>query len=305
MAFHVGYMGFCRLTPTTGGTGTVLKITGSSLNPVQAINAPELVQGEYNKKAWNYGPIETGGNVTGPLGEATAANLTDYAWYRDNDYGDIMANQIDVEIYYYKASTNNSGRKFNGCQINSYALSVTAGDVATFTADFFGKDVQIVANTEALSDPTLVACERLITWDQCSIEADAIASITDFDDQIQGWSITINNNLKRIYRVGQADLFPVEILAGIRDITGSLTVYADTGNAALLDKLGVQPYAGANQWSDYAVGGTWSMIFKISTLISLDLLCTFARTEANAMTDTMTYTVNFTGLCNDYQTTPT
>src|ERR1035437_8490434 len=98
MAFHVGYMGYAKVGDT------VIKITGSSLNPVQAINSPDLVQGEYNKRAWNFGPIETAGNITGPCGELTTINLCNDAWDRDNTVGDKMANVVDVEIYFYKSS---------------------------------------------------------------------------------------------------------------------------------------------------------------------------------------------------------
>ena len=59
MAIHAGYMGWADIG------GTKLKITGGSLNPVQALEAPELVQGDFNRKGVNYGKIETGGNVTG------------------------------------------------------------------------------------------------------------------------------------------------------------------------------------------------------------------------------------------------
>jgi hypothetical protein len=299
MAFHVGYMGYAKVG------STIIKITGSSLNPAQAINAPELVQGEYNKRAWNFGPIETGGNITGPCGDLTTVTLASDAWDRDNTVGDKMANTVDVEIYFYKA-TGNSGRKFAGCNINSYALSVTAGDVATFTADFFGTAVTPVTSA-ALTSPTLVACEKLITWDKCGITA-AITGITDFENQIQGWSLNINNNLKRIYNVGQKStdvaidgkLFPVEILAGIRDVTGSITLYADTGNNALLTKLANSPWFGADAFDDYNTSTSTTFTFTVGTAISIPLKCTFARAEMNAMTDTMTYTLNFTGLCNDY-----
>jgi hypothetical protein len=302
MAFHVGYMGYCKITPS-GGSATTIRITGSSLNPVQAINAPDLVQGEFNKRAWNYGPIETGGNISGPLGELSSVALAEDAWNRDKTGpGDRLENEVDVEIYFYKA-TGNSGRKFAGCQINSYALSVTAGDVATFTADFFGKQVTAIG----ASTFNATACEKLITWDMCEADCSAITGVTNLTNQIQGWSLTINNNLKRILRVGQTDLFPVDILAGIRDVTGSLTVYADDDNNALLTKLTTPPYFGADKFGDYAANAPVAITFNIgdpasANYISIPLNCYFARTEMNAQTDTMTYTANFTGLCNDYNT---
>ena len=306
MAFHVGYMGYCKVGPA-GGSLTTIRITGSSLNPVQNINAPELVQGEYNKRAWNYGPIETGGNITGPLGELSSVVLASDAWDRDKTgSGDRLLNEVDVEIFFYKA-TGNSGRKFAGCQINSYALSVTAGDVATFTADFFGKQVTAIGS----SVWNATNCEKLITWDRCEADCSAITGVTNLTNQIQGWSLTINNNMKRIYNVGQKStdvaidgkLFPVDILAGIRDVTGSLTIYADDDNKSLLDKLATPPYFGADAFADYSASTPVTITFNVNAPdVVIPLKCYFQRTEINAMTDTQTYTANFTGLCNDYNT---
>ena len=297
MAFHAGYMGYAKLGATT------IRITGSSLNPVQAINAPDLVQGEYNKRAWNYGAIETGGNITGPLGEVSSVALTDYAWYRETD-GDRMLYPIDVDLYFYKA-TGNSGRKFAGCQVDSYALSITAGDVANFTAEFFGKQVTAIGGSVF----NATECEKLITWDRCGLSGWLSGGgALNLEDYIQGWSLNINNNLKRIQRVGQDDLFPVDILAGIRDITGSVTIYADDLNNDLLTTLGVTPYFGADDSSadptGYVASSVTTLVFEAGP-ISFNINCNFDRTAANATTDTMQYTANFTGLCNDYTTTPT
>ena len=56
MAVHMGYMG----SALVGSTQVYL--TGSSLNPVQNVNAPDLVQGRYVKHIWNWiklKPVET------------------------------------------------------------------------------------------------------------------------------------------------------------------------------------------------------------------------------------------------------
>ena len=80
---HMGYMGHCKID------GTQYLITGSSLNPVQTVEAPDLVQGWYMRKGWNYGKVEIGGNVTGPLHEY-GTNLWPTAFNR-NDDGDHLA----------------------------------------------------------------------------------------------------------------------------------------------------------------------------------------------------------------------
>ena len=299
MAFHMGYMGYAKLT--AGGSSKVIRITGGSLNPVQAINAPDMVQGDYNKRAWNFMGIETGGNITGPLGDKTALSLTQYAWNRSTN-GDSLENVITVDLYFYKSGSP-TGRNFADCQIQSYQLSVTAGEVCNFTADFFGK--KVIKATGTLNFETDLPCEKLITWDQCGLTGLPTALSSEIDNEIQGWSLTINNNLKRIQRVGQTDLFPVEILAGIRAIEGSITIYASDNNSALLTRLNQTPYFGADNSLDNEAGGGYradskvELTFNAGATVSINLYAIFDRTQINPTTDTQIFTANFQGLCND------
>lgn len=289
MSFHMGYVGYAKLG------ATVVRIQSSSLNPVQAINSPELVGGEFNKRAWNYGAIETGGNITGPLGESTSLSLAQLAWNRHAD-GDKMADTITVEIYFYKGSAG-GGRSFAGCQVGSFALSVTAGDVATFTAEFMGTQVTALGN----GGYTDLACEKLVTWDKCGVVFSAGGEVAN--EAIQAWNMNINNNLKRIQRIGQPNLFPVEILAGMRDVTGTMSVYATDFNEALLTTTGAPPYFGADSYDAYDAATPVTVTFQAGALISIPLKAYFGRSEINAGTDTSIYNLNFTGLCNDYNTT--
>ena len=95
MAIHAGYMGGA----TVGGDK--VRITGSSLNPVQGVEAPDLIQGSYDRMAYVYGKIETGGNLTGPVANDTAGGIFGKAFTRDTD-GDKMDWSGKVEIAYYK-----------------------------------------------------------------------------------------------------------------------------------------------------------------------------------------------------------
>lgn len=291
MAFHMGYVGYAKLG------GTVVRIESSSLNPTQSINEPNLVQGEYNKRAWNYGAVETGGNISGPLGESTSLQLAQYSWDRIED-GDQLANSIDVEIYFYKGS-GNTGRKFDDCQINTFGLSISSGDVASFTVDFMGTTVSAIGG--ATFQVSELPCEKLVTWDKCGIDI-SVAGASSLNEEIQSWSLDIKNNLQRLQRVGQPNLFPVAILAGIREVTGSLTIYASDANNALMDKLASPPYFGADSYDDYNASTPITATFTAGSSISLPLKCYFERTEVRAGTDTMTYSSNFVGLCNDNTT---
>jgi hypothetical protein len=294
-------MGYAKLT--AGGSSKVIRITGGSLNPVQAINAPDMVQGDYNKRAWNYMGIETGGNFTGPLGEKTALTMTQYAWNRDNTVGDKLETaNIQIDLYFYKSGNSQQGRTFENCQVQSYQLSITAGEVCNFTADFFGTTVsKSTPGTITPSSPTSgdLPCEKLITWDQCGLTGLPTGLSANIDEEIQGWSLTINNNLKRIQRVGQPDLFPVEILAGIRAVEGSITIYASDLNSALLTKYANSPYFGADSYAGYSADTPITLTFTAGTTVTINLKAYFDRTQINPTTDTQIYTANFQGLCND------
>lgn len=203
MAIHMGYMGWAKIG------STLMKITGGSLNPVQAIEAPELVQGDFNKKGVNYGKIEIGGNVTGPIGELSFPSLWTDATARTTDGDKMNSAALEIIVMYYRTG----GRKFTGCSVNSLQISVTAGDVATFTADFFGTGVSAYSSPEST-----ILCEKLVTWDKCSCTG-AFPST-----QVQSFTFTMGNALQRIYKLNTGDLFPAEVFAGMRDITDRKSV---------------------------------------------------------------------------------
>jgi hypothetical protein len=277
MTIHMGYMGWAKIGTTT------VKITSSSINPVQAIEAPELVQGDYVKKAMNYGKIETGGNIAGPIAETSVGFLWTYATTRTTD-GDKMNASVDIEIMYYKGG----GRKFSDCQLNSFQISVTAGDVAQYTIDFMG------TTASALSGGSVgtVNCEKLVTWDKCSFSGGGIP-----DDQIQSFSLTVGNGLQRIYKLNTGNLFPAEILAGMQDVTGNVSFYADSPVDTMLpvNTGGSSDGYGADSWDDYTAAA--NALTFVAGPITASANVMFARPEANAQTGPAIYTVAFTGVC--------
>ena len=274
MAIHMGYMGSATI-----GTTKVM-ITSSSLNPAQAIEAPELVMGDFNKRGVNYGKIEVGGNIAGPVAEDSITDLVTKVETRVTD-GDKLSNEDDIEIFYYKLA----GRKFTDCQINSLQISVTAGDVAQFTVDFMGLKAETLSGTANIAD-----CQKLVTWDKCTCTG--AFPVT----QVQSYTFTYGNALQRIYKIASSeqDLFPAEILAGIRDITGSLSFYAEN---AIDTDLAVWPTGkfGADKWDDYEAT-TDSVSFTCGP-VTIGAKVMYSRGEANAQTGPMIYTVNFVGVC--------
>jgi hypothetical protein len=247
-----------------------MRLTGSSLNPVQTVEAPDLVQNDWDRMAWVYGKIEVGGNITGPIvdGSVGAFNA---AFDRSGADGELD-NVIDVGIMYY----GSHGRTFGGCKINSYQLSVTAGEVAQFTIDFMGTQV---SNITSGVPPT---CEKLITWDVCSF--------TGITGDIQSFTLTLNNNLQRMYTIGQADLYPVQILEGIRHVDGSVSAYADGDPDSFVA-------AGADEWGAYTAASAIAVSVAAGTSFNMNANVALHRPEGSATTGPAIYTVNFTGVC--------
>lgn len=274
MAIHMGYMG----SATIGGT--VVKITSSSINKVQVIDAPELVQGDYVKKAVNYGKVEVGGSVAGPCGDTSIVDLFSQATARTSE-GDVLSNVVDITIAYYKSAS----QSFTGCYVNSLQLSVTAGEVAQFTIDFMGKGE--VSGASASGDSSTGACEKLVTWDQCSFSGGGVPS-----NQVQSYTMTIGNGLQRIYVLNQDNLYPAHVAAGMQNVTGSVSIYSD-GAPQNQMQLGT---FGADKYGDYDPTPT-AVTVSIGTGVDATANVMFNRPEASVSTGPAIYTVGFTGVC--------
>ena len=293
---HMGYMGHCKID------GTQYLITGSSLNPVQTVEAPDLVAGIYMRKGWNYGKVEIGGNVTGPLHEY-ATTLWPLCFERNADGDHLASGGIEIEIAYYKGT----GRKFGTCYINSLEISATAGDVVSFTADFMGaktdEDADPTTAVDCLSDYSEGTCSKLVTWDRVAVNWGALSGTIE---NTQSFSITLNNNLERQYAIhdGTADLYPVDVTAGMREITGTVSLYAEGpiclgGGTFDIGKFG------ANDYDDYAATDRTTIDFSVGgaagggdVIPSTSVDVVFNRPESSATTGATIYTLNFTAVCD-------
>jgi hypothetical protein len=291
----MGYMGHCKIG------GTQYLITGSSLNPVQTVEAPDLVQGFYMRKGWNYGKVEIGGNVTGPLHEF-ATTLWNETIDRTTD-GDHLDNVVEVEIAYYKGI----GRKFSNCYINSLEISATAGDVVSFTVDFIGakQDEDAAASTavDCLTSYSEGDCSKLVTWDRVSVNWGSVSTAIE---NTQSMTLTVNNNLERQYSIhdGTADLFPIDVTAGIREVTGTVSLYAEGPICLGGGTFDIAKF-GANDFDDYANTDRTTIQFSIGgasgggdIIPSTSIDVVFNRPESSAVTGPTIYTLNFTAVCD-------
>jgi len=290
---RMGYLGYA----TINDVGYFL--TGSSLNAVQTVNAPDLVMAKEVRRGWNLSKVEIGGNFTGPLHE-NAGLLLRQAINRDPQYADHMDEEVTVGIAFFGGGTGNTtvqvGQEFGRCQIGSLALTATAGDVINFTAEFMGADKPVDFSAEYEG----VDCAKLLTWDRMAVNPGVNAPV-------QSVTITFNNNLERQYTINSTiqnvdSLYPVDITAGIREVTGTFSMYATDDNSILAGGNFFTPLKdwGADSYPDYAVTDLKNIGFQIDPLMAAPLTIDVRmhRPESSATTGAAIYTINFTAVCN-------
>ncbi|MFA5312401.1 MAG: phage tail tube protein [Methanomassiliicoccales archaeon] len=271
-----GYRGWANIE----GVGPV-RFGDASITAKQEIVAPDMIMGDWDHDAYYYGPIEVGGSISGPVTEtfAKANGLWDWGVKR---VGCGVLSTGTITLYYYCGSTGNRARAFTGMTCNSLNFSCTAGDVANFSIDVLGAS----AGPWLTSDPILFSSpEKLITWDKVFVRASGGgpggSALTTVN--YSNFDFTISNNLETVYSLSQSDLFPFEIVPGLRTITGTLSVY----NIPQAD--------GVTNWSNYAAGTTSQIEFSIGGL-SITMKVQFHRIEPASSVGPIISTLGFTGV---------
>jgi hypothetical protein len=274
MALHAGYRGIAQIG------GEYVRFSDASISAKQAIEAPDLIMGNWDRMAYVYGKIEVGGSMSGPITESFAENngVLEWAATRGGNCGTLS--EKTVNLWYYCPVSGNNYRQFTGLYVNSLEISVTAGEVAQFSLDVMGKNAGAWSNNAV---PLRENVEKLMTWDKFNLNIDGPGGpISDID--FSAFSISIANNLSAQYSLGQSDLFPFEIVPGLRHISGSITVYNVRGD---LD--------GANNWDAYTAGTRGSVTFSLGS-ITATANVQFHRAEPSSQVGVITSTVGFTGV---------
>ena len=269
---HPGYLGLVDIT----GVGRV-RFTDSNITARQEINAPDIIMGDYDHDAYVFGKIEVGGTVSGPVTETfgAAGGLWDWATSRTGTCKELA--EAGLTVYYYCEKS----RTFSGMKVNSVNFSCAAGDIAQFSIDLMGKSAAAWGSgTTSYED-----AEKLITWDKVSVavggggpDAGALTNVS-----YSNFDFTISNNLEPVYSLSQDNLFPVQVVEGLRTITGSLSVY----NAPEVD--------GVESWDDYTAADVATLAFNIGDL-AVSFRCQFHRVEPAASVGPVVSTVGFTGV---------
>jgi len=290
---HPGYRGLANV-----GTIGPVRFADASLAARQEMNAPDIIMGDWDHDAYVYGPIEVGGSMSGPVTETFVAGgdggILEWACKRDGECGTLA--EHDLTLYYYCGGTGVRSRTFESLLVNSMGFSCAAGDVANFTLDFMGKYAGPWSDTDP---PHFKTAEKLITWDKVNVEITAQGDAGVPGDYAalaySNFDFTVSNNLEAVYAlnagsqgVGFPDLFPFEVVPGLRTITGTISVY-DT-----------HQFDGADTWDDYEAANVSTLRFTLSAGavgdIVIDMNIRFHRIEPASSVTPIVSTVGFTGV---------
>lgn len=153
------------------------------------------------KRIYRWGPKIGVATASGPITEDGIGIIMNAA---------INGTEVDVILKY----TSGDGHKVPAAKVSSFTLDVKAGEVATWTAEFTGKDCK--------DDPgeDNNKCLKLVTWDKCGITSPTS------DDDVAGFSLSISNPIVPIYVGGTSDLFPEAVRIGMQEVTGTVSTYS-------------------------------------------------------------------------------
>jgi len=281
---HAGYRGIATFSalPAPG----YVRFSDGAISAKQSVNAPDLIMGDYDHNAYNYEKIEVNGNMSGPVTETFASGaggLLQWACGRNNCG---LLTPSDVELFYYCDENQGAAYKYQqflGMYANSVTFTCTAGDVATWSMDVLAASAGAF---DVTAPPSYTTAEKLITWDQTSL---VLTPSTDINEGVpaayQTFELTVANNIEPVYAIktGVQNLFPYEMVPGMRTITGNFTVFD------------IQNIPGSDDWNGYSAGSEGSLQFNIGAT-SVTLKCRFARIDPKIAVGPITSTVAFVGV---------
>ena len=285
---HPGYRGLANIP----GIGNV-RFADANITAKQEVNAPDLIMGDWDHDAYVYGKVEVSGSISGPVTETFVAGggtgLLGWALTRHGNCGTLT--EEDLTLYYYCGTgTGNNSRQFVNMYVNSLGFSCAAGDVANFTLDVIGR----YAGPWTSGDPPhFTDAEKLITWDKVAVSV-TDGGIPTTPLAYSNFDLTVNNNIEAVYAlnagsggIGAPDLFPYEVVPGLRTITGTLSVY-DTPE-----------FKGFDHWDDYPASDVSTLTFTLgggAGTVTLDTKVRFHRIEPASSVTPIISTVGFTGV---------
>lgn len=275
-SIHKGYMGYANI----GGTN--IRFGDANITVRQDVNIPDLVMGHFDRGAYNYGKIEIGGTISGPVTENFADNAGNSVWdwaYNRDSCGALTPKE--VALYYFCDAGGNGSRTFPVLLANSVNFSCAAGDVAQFSIEVIGADKPSWGGP--VGGVTITDTEKLVTWDNVGLTITSGGVVVPTNALLSSFDFTVANNCEAFWALGSTDLYPVEIVSGLRTITGSISAYDP------------QAFDGVDSYGGYdADSGRATMSFNIgNTAVSFKV--SFHRSEPVLNSGAIISTIGFTG----------
>lgn len=255
---HMGWVGFVVLnfdsTSSIGSSRTHLRVTGADLNLKQEVTTPDVIDGRVDRTVYQLGPKLVDGTLNIPMiadlpsslanggnsgascqfgvGNLTYAgtlmnNIWDWASIRDT-FG-RMCNYAGVDIRY----ANHAAFSFDKCLVNTLTMNVAQSDLVSWDINVIGRSRNDPSGVMTPSDVLTVGPKaarflspaRVMTWNDVTINA--VTGCTNrvlfYSNMVRNFSLEVNNHIDRYYTLN-GSLFPVDINAGKREVTGSLTL---------------------------------------------------------------------------------
>lgn len=276
MAINAGFMGSAQIE----GIADALRYESANISAKQELITRDLAMGDWDMDSYAYDKITLGGSISGPVDEKFIADdgIMKWATAREAPCGTITGKSVD--LYYFCGGTEETGgfshAYFDQMLCNSFELSATAGDLVTFNMELVGSGVPVFDNSGSVA---VTEARKLVTWEKINLAISGGAVTFAAGTLFQSFSIRVSNNVTPAYSLGQDNLYPAQLIVGMRRIEGSITVYNISGDGAPI------------KYDGYTADLT-------STLTWLDIptKVQFMRPDPSASAGPITSTINFVGV---------
>lgn len=173
------------------------------------------------RRIWRPSPISISGGIGFPATENSLVTFFDYAKY---------GNYFDIDFTYYCGFS----KKYGNCRVNGFDFSIVAGDILNINTDVMGMSAEPTTPT----GDYYITPEKLITWDTVSVSAASMPFVMD-RTLIRGLNFKINNNAAPVYvSANPPTLLPSDLRLGMQEVSGSITIYLDSGYEYIPTTLG-------------------------------------------------------------------
>jgi hypothetical protein len=200
------------LNTNSGGTGIGGPIGGMGGSQSGSAGSQNI-----QKRIYRYSPAIARASFSGPVPANGFDSLLAAA---------VNGTDVDANMTFWSQQALNATVK--KAKVSTLSISIKAGEVAQFSAELVGAEY----GTSSSANSSAADCQKLCTWDVCTVTATGITS------DISSFDITISNPTIPIYTAKWTTdsytngMMPQKIRLGIQEVTGTLGIYGPTSSPA-------------------------------------------------------------------------